>query len=82
MTWRRMREAEGRLLPLMWRCTLETWGQDGLDEAYAVFFDDTPVPDDPQMHPEHESLFSHGLASSSRLRALQCATAFPARCAC
>ena len=57
LTWRRMREAEGRLLPLMWRHTLEVWGQDGLDEAYAVFFDDTPVPDDPLTHPEHEGLF-------------------------
>jgi hypothetical protein len=28
-----------------------------MDEAYSVFFSDTPVPDDILTHPEHESLF-------------------------
>lgn len=57
LTLGRMRESEGRLIPRMWHLALEAWGQDGLDEAYAVFFADTPVPDDPLAHPEHESLF-------------------------
>ena len=82
LTWRRMREAEGRLLPLMWRSTLEVWEQDGLDEAYAVFFDDTPVPDDPQTHPEHEGLFLTWLGLQFAPAALQCAIASRARYAC
>lgn len=57
LTWRRMREAEGRLIPRMWHLAVEAWGQDGVDEAYSVFFAGTPVPDDPLAHPEHESLF-------------------------
>src|SRR5687767_4319179 len=56
-TRRRMREAEGRLIPLLWRIALEQWGQDGLAEAYDSFFTDTPCPEDIVQHREHESLF-------------------------
>jgi hypothetical protein len=55
--WRRMREAEGRLIPRMLELGVRTWRQEGMDEAYSVFFSDTPVPDDILTHPEHESLF-------------------------
>lgn len=57
-----MREAEGRLIPLLWHVGLDEWQQSGLDEAYHRFFADTPVPDDIQTHPEHESLFLTWLA--------------------
>jgi hypothetical protein len=57
LTVRRLREAEGRVIPLMWDIALRTWKQEGLDEAYATFFMDTPVTDDIQAHPDHESLF-------------------------
>lgn len=57
-----MRDAEGRLIPLLWKITLEKWGQDGVDEAYATFFSDTPCPDDILQHREHESLFLTWLA--------------------
>jgi hypothetical protein len=54
---RRMREAEERLIPLLWQIALETWRQDGVHEAYDRFFTDTPCPDDIMAHREHESLF-------------------------
>lgn len=60
--WRRMREAEGRLIPRMWELGVKTWRQEGMDEAYSVFFSDTPVPDDILTHREHESLFLTWLA--------------------
>ena len=44
--WRRMREAEGRLMPLMLELGVSTWRQRGMDDAYSRFFTDTPVPDD------------------------------------
>ncbi len=56
-TRRRMRDAEGRLIPLLWTIALEHWRQDGLDEAYDSFFADTPCPEDILQHREHESLF-------------------------
>ena len=58
----RLREAEGRLIPLMWHIALSTWKQEGLEEAYDTFFMDTPLPGDIQTHPEHESLFLTWLA--------------------
>ena len=44
-------------MPLLWQIALEQWGQDGLDEAYDLFFTDTPCPADILQHREHESLF-------------------------
>jgi hypothetical protein len=52
-----MREAEGRLVPRMLELGVKTWRQEGMDEAYSLFFSDTPVPDDILTHREHESLF-------------------------
>lgn len=56
-TRRRMREAEGRLIPLLWQLVIENTGQQGIDEAYHTFFSDTPCPDDIVTHRDHESLF-------------------------
>jgi hypothetical protein len=56
-TRRRMREAESRLIPLLWQLVLENWGQEGSDEAYDTFFMDTPCPDDILTHRDHESLY-------------------------
>lgn len=52
-----MREAEGRLIPRMLELAIQRWRQRGIDEAYATFFSDAPLPDDILTHPEHESLF-------------------------
>ena len=62
-TRRRMREAEGRLIPLLWQLVLENWGQEGSDEAYDTFFMDTPCPDDILTHRDHESLAAKGWAT-------------------
>lgn len=56
-TRRRMREAEGRLIPLLWQLVIENTGQQGIDEAYHTFFSDTPCPDEIVTHRDHESLF-------------------------
>ena len=52
-----LREAEGRLMPELFRVALDAWGKEGFLEAQRRFYAGHDVPDDPMGDPEFESLF-------------------------
>jgi len=55
--WHQLRQAEGRLIPLLTTFALEAWGDDGFDEAQRRFYDGVTLPDDPGADREFDSLF-------------------------
>jgi hypothetical protein len=52
-----LREAEGRLMPELFRVALDAWGKDGFLEAQRRFYAGHDLPEDPVDDPEFESLF-------------------------
>lgn len=57
MRWHQLREAEGRLMPELFRVALDAWGKDGFLEAQRRFYAGHDLPDDPVGDLEFESLF-------------------------
>lgn len=57
LRWHRLRQAEGRLIPDLFRVALDAWGKKGFLEAQRRFYAGHDVPEDPVGDPEFESLF-------------------------